>query len=161
MASLGRPAGNSPPSSFPRIIRLLVVKETADNFQFASLPLELYRDVLETPYSFLLPSQGTWENLARFVGRAWERGAGQACTWRDRREVSLGLASSMDLKCPASSPSPVQTDTCWVQTRPSSPTRPSATETCPPGGSLVPSCSGEEPGTFSGEELQPFLSSYH
>lgn len=59
-ASLGRPAENSPPSSIPRIIWLLVVKETADNFQFASLPLELYGDILETPYSFLLSSQGTW-----------------------------------------------------------------------------------------------------
>uniref|UniRef100_A0A2K5QUN9 DEAD-box helicase 25 n=1 Tax=Cebus imitator TaxID=2715852 RepID=A0A2K5QUN9_CEBIM len=43
-----------------RIIWLLVVKETADNFQLPSLTLQLYRDILETPHSFLLPSQGTW-----------------------------------------------------------------------------------------------------
>lgn len=91
-ASLGCPAGNTPPSSIPRIIWLLVVKETADNFQFAGLPLELYRDILETPYSFLLPSQGTWRISPGLGGRAWERerGADQGCGWRERQAVSLG-----------------------------------------------------------------------
>lgn len=125
-ASLGRPAGNSPPSSIPRIIWLLVVKETADNFQFASLPLELYRDILETPYSFLLPSQGTWRISPGLGGRAWERkrGADQACRWRERQVFPWALASSTDPRCLASSPGLAQTDTYWVQTRPSSPTRP-------------------------------------
>lgn len=59
-ASLGCPAENPPSSSIPRIIWLLVTKEMADNFQLPSFPLELYRDILETPYSFLSPSQGTW-----------------------------------------------------------------------------------------------------
>ncbi|KAF6080905.1 DEAD-box helicase 25 [Phyllostomus discolor] len=43
-----------------RIIWPLVTKETADSFHLPSLPLELCRDIPETPYSLLRPSQGTW-----------------------------------------------------------------------------------------------------
>ena len=64
---------STPPSSIPRIIWLPVAKETADNLQLPSVPLELYRDILETPFSFQLHSQGTWR-----IEPGWGAGEGVA-----------------------------------------------------------------------------------
>ena len=82
---------STPPSSIPRIIWLPVAKETADNLQVPSLPLELYRDILETPFSFQLPSQGTWRIEPGWGAGDWEGVAGSTLGLKMKREARAFL----------------------------------------------------------------------
>lgn len=146
----------------------------ADNFQLPSLSLELYGDILETPYPFLFSAKELGET-SQARGRALEggeavrRGGGEgragACRpglkmERERQALSLGCGSFHRSQMPVLAPvGPVQTDTHWARPRPSSPTRPSTTENCP--NAVSPrGWSREEPGTFTEGGTSPKHSSH-